>query len=234
MNFQNILFGLVFLLFVFSGCTNTSKMQINNADLEIRAFGSEKDGKSSARYEQVSHALASEKGCLSCHEGIEIINDNMQPFLLGFAKKQYGKGAGYECAICHEGNPSSGSKEEAHSSLIPNPSSMWVLHEGKGCAKCHDSKGSITTLMGKPLSQPVGGGLMSEQMLSSEPSGVLGTDYTYRMATSLHALMTGIASKTLSSNGVIPKGSFPYGNFDTIDTDGRIPRVGSEKIQGMG
>ena len=109
-----------------------------------------KDGKSSARYEQVSHALASEKGCLSCHEGIEIINDNMQPFLLGFAKKQYGKGAGYECAICHEGNPSSGSKEEAHSSLIPNPSSMWVLHEGKGCAKCHDSKGSITTLMGNP------------------------------------------------------------------------------------
>ena len=72
---------------------------------------------------------------------------------------------------------------------------------------------------------------MSEQLLSSEPSGVLGIDYTYRMATSLHALMTGIASKTLSSNGVIPKGTFPYGNFDTIDTDGRIPRVGSEKYK---
>ena len=33
--------------------------------------------------------VAEEKGCLSCHEGIEIINDNMQPFLLSFAKKQY-------------------------------------------------------------------------------------------------------------------------------------------------
>ncbi len=43
--------------------------------------------------------------------------------------------------------------------------------------------------------------------------------------------MTGIASKTLSSNGVIPKGSFPYGNFDMVDTDGPIPRVGSEKYK---
>ncbi len=103
-----------------------------------------------------------EKGCLSCHEGIDIINDRMQPFLLSFAKQKYGKGKGYECAICHEGNPSSGKKEEAHNSLIPNPSSMWVLHEGKGCAKCHDSKGSITTLMGKPLNQPVGGELISQ------------------------------------------------------------------------
>lgn len=35
--------------------------------------------------------VAEEKGCLSCHEGIEVINDNMQPFLLSFAKKLYGK-----------------------------------------------------------------------------------------------------------------------------------------------
>lgn len=172
-----------------------------------------------------------EKGCLSCHEGIDVINDRMQPFLLGFARIKYGKGKGYECAICHEGNPASGRKEEAHNDLIPNPSSMWVLHEGKGCAKCHDSKGSVTTLMEKPLIQPVGGQLMSGQTISSEPSGTLGIDYTYRMSMSLHSLMTGIASKTLSSNGVIPKGSFPYGNFDMIDTDGLTPRVGSEKYK---
>lgn len=172
-----------------------------------------------------------EKGCLSCHEGIDVINDRMQPFLLGFVRIKYGKGKGYECAICHEGNPASGRKEEAHNDLIPNPSSMWVLHEGKGCAKCHDSKGSVTTLMEKPLIQPVGGQLMSGQTISSEPSGTLGIDYTYRMSMSLHSLMTGIASKTLSSNGVIPKGSFPYGNFDMIDTDGLTPRVGSEKYK---
>ena len=120
--------------------------------------------------------MSGEKGCLSCHEGIDIINDRMQPFLLSFAKQKYGRGKGYECTICHEGNPTSDKKEEAHNGLIPNPSSMWVLHEGKGCAKCHDSKGSITTLMGKPLSQPVGGELIFQQPSSLEPSGTLGID----------------------------------------------------------
>jgi len=181
--------------------------------------------------ENVVAQEAEEKGCLSCHEGIDIISDKMQPFLLSFAKKKYGKGKGYECAICHEGNPSSSEKEASHNGLIPNPSSMWVLHEGKGCAKCHDSKGSITTLMGKPLDQAFGGTLISQQLLSSEPSGTLGIDYTYRMATSLHSLNIGIASKILSSNGVVSKGTFPYGNFDMEDTDGLSPRVGSERYK---
>jgi hypothetical protein len=170
-----------------------------------------------------------EPGCLRCHEGIEVISDKMQPFLLSYAKRHYGKGTGYECAICHEGKPSS--DEEAHSGLIPNPSSMWVLHQGKGCAKCHDGKGSITTLMGKSLAQPIGGKLLSMKITSSDPSGDTGIDYTYRMARSLMSLETGKANKTLSSNGVIPKGTFPYANFDMDDPDGPIPRVGSEKYR---
>ncbi len=155
----------------------------------------------------------------------------MQPFLLSFAQQQYGKGAGYECAVCHEGTPSARTKEEAHRGLIPNPSSMWVLHQGKGCAKCHDSKGSITTLMGKPLPQPVGGELFTMNVISSDPSGTTGKDYTYRMARALMSLETGKANKILSSNGVIPKGTFPYANFDMDDPDGAIPRVGSDKYK---
>jgi hypothetical protein len=205
----------VFVIGMTGGCEST-KSRITNT---------------SVNHTVKDREISEEKGCLSCHNGIETINDRMQPFLLSFAKQKYKRGKGYECAICHEGNPSSGKKEEAHNSLIPNPSSMWVLHEGKGCAKCHDSKGSITTLMGKPLNQPVGGELISQQPPSLEPSGTLGIDYTYRMSMSLHSLMTGIASKTLSSNGVIPKGTFPYGNFDMVDTDGPIPRVGSEKYK---
>ena len=50
---------------------------------------------------------SNEKGCLLCHAGIETINMRMQPFLLAFAQQQYGKREGYECAVCHEGNPSS-------------------------------------------------------------------------------------------------------------------------------
>ncbi|WKZ17005.1 MAG: hypothetical protein QY317_06745 [Candidatus Jettenia caeni] len=85
--------------------------------------------------------------------------------------------------------------------------------------------------MGEPLSQPVGGELMSQQLLFSEPSMTLGIDYTYRMSMSLHSLMTGISSKILSSNGVIPKGTFPFGNFNMIDTDGAVPRVGSQEYK---
>jgi hypothetical protein len=205
----------VLIIEMIGGCESTKSIMTSNP----------------VNYTVKDREISGEKGCLSCHEGIDIINDRMQPFLLSFAKQKYGRGKGYECAICHEGNPASDKKEEAHSTLIPNPSSMWVLHEGKGCAKCHDSKGSITTLMGKPLNQPVGGELMSQQFPSLEPSGTLGIDYTYRMSMSLHSLMTGIASKTLSSNGVISKGTFPYGNFDMVDTDGPIPRVGSEKYK---
>src|SRR4030066_1225680 len=73
---------------------------------------------------------ANEKGCLFCHDGIENINVRMQPFLLAFAQQQYGKREGYECAVCHEGNPSSDT-EDGHKGLIPNPSSMWVLHQGE-------------------------------------------------------------------------------------------------------
>jgi len=178
-----------------------------------------------------SAQLLNEKGCLICHDGIEIISDKMQPILLSFAQRQYGKGAGYECTVCHEGNPSSDKKEEAHSSLLPNPSSMWVLHWGMGCAKCHDGRGSITTLMGKPLEEPVGGKLSLVKIISSDPSGNTGVDYTYRMARALMSLETGKANKTLSSNGVIQKGAFPYANFNMDDPDGPVPRAGSEKYR---
>ncbi|MFQ5962752.1 MAG: hypothetical protein ACE5KZ_00530 [Candidatus Scalinduaceae bacterium] len=172
-----------------------------------------------------------EKGCLLCHERIDVINEKMQPFLLFFAEQIYGRENGYECSICHEGNPLSSEKKQSHKGLIPNPSSMWALHEGKGCAKCHDGKGSIVTLMGVPLNPSVGGELIWQQFLSSEPSWSLGIDYVYRLSMSLHSLTTGIASKVLSSNGVVPKGTFPYGNFNMEDTDGLSPRVGSDNYK---
>jgi hypothetical protein len=45
------------------------------------------------------------------------------------------------------------------------------------------------------------------------------------------SLETGKASKILSSNGVIPKGTFPYADFDMDDPDGPVPIVGSEKYK---
>ncbi|MFQ6112100.1 MAG: hypothetical protein ACE5LX_08760, partial [Nitrospinota bacterium] len=68
---------------------------------------------------------------------------------------------------------------------------------------------------------------MSFESRLTDPSGATGGDHVYRMQRSLMALETGKANKILSSNGVIPKGSFPYSNFDMDDPDGSVPSAGS-------
>jgi len=159
---KNIQLLIVVILTALSGMIGACKAVPESGTMQTNTI-SDSAITRSVSAKNISNVEGEDKGCMSCHEGIEVINDRMQPYLLLFAEQKYGKGRGYECAICHEGVPSSDNKEESHTGLIPNPSSMWVLHEGKGCAKCHDGKGSITTLMGKPLDEPVGGEIMSGQ-----------------------------------------------------------------------
>jgi hypothetical protein len=184
-------------------------------------------GVSAATFETTDEKRAQEKGCLSCHEGIETINEKMQPFLLSYAENK----AGYECVICHEGQADATTKTAAHAGMYPNPSSMWVLNDGKGCAKCHSDKDRLKTLMGKPKKQPAGGSLMSVTSFATDPSGASGSDHVYRMERALMALETGKANKTLMSNGVIPKGEWKYANFDMDDPDGPVPSAGSTVYQ---
>ncbi|MBI2388596.1 MAG: hypothetical protein HYV09_03170 [Deltaproteobacteria bacterium] len=181
----------------------------------------------SARFEKVDPARASEKGCLSCHEGIETISEKMQPFLISFG----GGKQGFECTVCHGGKADAPTKPAAHENMYPNPSSMWALNEGKGCAKCHSEKGALTTLMGKPKDHPSGGELMSVESKATDPTGASGKNHVYRMERALMALETGKANKVLSSNGVIEKGTFPYANFDMDDPDGKTPAVGSGRYK---
>ncbi len=182
----------------------------------------------SAPFETVDAATAEQQGCRSCHTDISVINERMQPHLLAAAQGR----AGYECAICHEGKPNATTKQEAHEGMWPNPASMWVMGEGHGCAKCHSEKGALATVMGEPLEGgPVGGGLLQVKSELSDPSGRTGTNHVYRMQRSLMALETGKANKTLSSNGVIAKGTFPYSNFDMDDPDGQEPSVGSPEYK---
>ena len=149
---KNIQLLIIVALTVISGVIGSCRSVPESGNMQTSSGKNaipDPDVTRSVSAEIILNVEGEDNGCMSCHEGIEVINDRMQPYLLLFAKQKYGKGRGYECAICHEGVPSSGNKEESHRGLIPNPSSMWVLHEGKGCAKCHDGKGSITTLMGK-------------------------------------------------------------------------------------
>ena len=56
-------------------------------------------------------AVARGEGCLSCHKGIEVINQKMARAW----------GADRRCEICHSGQPFAATKLEAHGGLIANP-----------------------------------------------------------------------------------------------------------------
>ena len=55
-----------------------------------------------------------QKGCLTCHEGIEEINPLMTE-------------ADVNCVTCHLGNPLGTTKEEAHRGMYANPSDFNII-----------------------------------------------------------------------------------------------------------
>lgn len=82
-------------------------------------------------YEEVSVERAREKRCLSCHEGIEVINYRMAQMW----------GADTKCEVCHRGNPAANTKEEAHRGMIAHPGDLRV--QALTCGQCHDDGGVI-------------------------------------------------------------------------------------------
>ncbi|MGP0628486.1 hypothetical protein ACTRW9_02125 [Nitrospina sp. 32_T5] len=60
-----------------------------------------------------------EGGCLTCHRGIEEISENHR----------------FDCTTCHNGNERGQTPEQAHTGMIPNPSSLE--HAPNACGKCH-------------------------------------------------------------------------------------------------
>ena len=99
-----------------------------------------------ARLDSVSAKLAQEKGCLSCHEGIEAFSDGpMMAAIKGMATPHGDPGG---CVICHGGSPQATTKAAAHKDspvalakangpemFYPNPSSVWIAD--KTCGLCH-------------------------------------------------------------------------------------------------
>jgi mono/diheme cytochrome c family protein len=185
------------------------------------------DRSQSKRFNRVSAETAKEKGCLSCHTGIEDINDKMMPHLIALAGGLKGK----SCALCHEGNPEANTKEEAHSGMFPNPGSMWVVSVGLGCGKCHSNRHALTTLHTIPLPHPVGGELMNVVSTSTDPSGESSRNHIYRMQRGLMGTEFGKASHTLMSNGVVPKGEYVYDDYNLDDPDGPTPTVGTDSYK---
>jgi cytochrome c551/c552 len=96
--------------------------------------------------DSVSAALAKEKGCMSCHEGIEQFTDGPMMEQIMAMGEDYGDKGG--CVVCHGGNPAATTAEAAHSgapkeltdadgphTFYPDPGSIFI--GDRACGQCH-------------------------------------------------------------------------------------------------
>ena len=155
--------------------------------------------------EKVSPETAKEKGCLSCHEGIEDIRESTSAMLAQI--KGMGSSAGDPggCVVCHGGNPQGLTAEEAHQGVpkgpiplgpktfYPDPGSVWIADNTCGQSGCHQG-------------------------------------YPYRLERALMNTEAGKIQGNLHTWGIpeVMNHKVPWGNYDVEDTDGPVPTVGNE------
>ncbi|WP_422378382.1 hypothetical protein [Roseibium sp.] len=150
--------------------------------------------------ETVDQAVADEKGCLSCHEGIEKFTSGVMMETIEAMGPDLGDPAG--CVVCHGGNPQGLTAEEAHKgtpadlaeaggphTFYPDPGALWIAD--KSCGQCHDG-------------------------------------YAERLTKSLMNTEAGKLQGNLWSWGVLDTHRSVYGNYDLVDEDGYVPTVGTD------
>ncbi len=153
---------------------------------------------------KVSPEVAAQKGCLSCHQGIENIRDPKSPMMQQIKALGAAAGDPQGCTVCHGGNPKGLTKEEAHKgapamfkngrgpkAFYPDPGSIWIAENT--CGQCHPG-------------------------------------YAYRLNLSLMQTEAGKIQGNLHTWGFSEtwNGKTPYGNYHVKDTDGPVPMVGTE------
>ena len=150
--------------------------------------------------EKVDAAVAEEKGCLSCHEGIEKFTTGVMMETIEAMGPDYNDPAG--CVVCHGGTPTGLTAEEAHAGtpaelaeaggphmFYPDPGALWIAD--KSCGQCHEG-------------------------------------YAERLTKSLMNTEAGKLQGNLWSWGVIDTHRSVYGNYDLVDEDGNVPTVGTD------
>lgn len=153
--------------------------------------------------ETVDQAVAAEKGCMSCHEGIEKFTSGAMMETIEAMGPDLGDPAG--CVVCHGGNPLGLTAEEAHKgtpadladaggphTFYPDPGALWIAD--KSCGQCHDG-------------------------------------YAERLTKSLMNTEAGKLQGNLWSWGVIDTHRSVYGNYDLVDEDGNVPSVGTDEYK---
>jgi len=104
-------------------------------------------------------------GCLSCHEGIEVINQKMAAAW----------GADKRCEVCHGGQPAAATKLESHAGLIANPGDLRVID--RTCGKCHSDYGEMATVTIQGVGNHVGRVMRS--LMATAAGEIAGTRYLW-------------------------------------------------------
>ncbi len=157
-------------------------------------------GAGAAKFDTVPKELAGEKGCLSCHEGIEDFTDGPMMETIKAMGEDYGDPGG--CVICHGGDPTATTKEAAHKGaprdlieaagaqmFYPDPGSLWITQYT--CGQCHEG-------------------------------------YVERLEKALMNTEAGKLQGNFWSWGVQKDMKVVWGNYDLEDEDGPEPAVGTD------
>ena len=144
-----------------------------------------------------------EPGCLSCHAGIEQFTDGPMIEQIQGMGEEFGDPRG--CVVCHGGNPSATTAQEAHKgspaelveadgphTFYPDPGAVWIAD--KSCGQCHDG-------------------------------------YAERVKKSLMNTEAGKLQGNLWAWGVQQDMKVVWGNYDIVDEDGPVPAVGTDKYK---
>ena len=162
-------------------------------------------GVHAATFDSVSKAAANQKGCLSCHEGIEDFTTGpMMDAIKAIGQVHKDPGG---CVVCHGGTPDATTKDAAHAGapaplkagagpelFYPDPGSVWIAE--RTCGQCHQGYSERLT----------------KSLMNTEAGKLQGNLWSW-----------GLLNET--------KHKVVYGNYTIKDEDGPTPTVGTESYK---
>lgn len=119
-------------------------------------------------------AAARGKGCLGCHEGIEVINERMAEEWRADSR----------CEVCHYGVPAANTEFEAHAGLISNPGDLRVIE--RTCGKCHSDYGEVANYKVNGIDNHVGRVIRS--IMATAAGEIAGTRYLWNVQNTRSAI----------------------------------------------
>ena len=195
--FGGLIFSLFLIGFVWYIISQNSNTETINASTPSSVPTTQHPQVTLASTQTVS---GSGKGCLSCHSGIERFSDGVMMQAIEALGQAHGDPAG--CVVCHGGNPTATTAEEAHEGtpetliqangpemFYPDPGNVWIAN--KSCGQCHPGYAER----------------VQKSLMNTEAGKLQGNFWSWNLQ---------------EDHKVI------WGNYDMVDEDGLTPSVGTE------